>query len=511
MENVLVFSDGNEISSGASANPAIKSLSYSYSAVTDTDFFYGSAAAAIIEFSLLDNAGTFSIIPGDPISCYKIDSNGERRKLGEFVATTIKKQSPHSMTIYATDRMTLLDVDVSEMIANLDGWPYTINQLLFITAEYCGVTVASNIDLINGEHTVPRFVTQTTGRKMIQWIAQANACFARMDADGFLGFSALQEKGDLSAAIKKITVSDYLTTPIARVVVKQSENDVGVFWPAVEGESYEIVKNPLLATFSEEDMLPVVKKIAEKVVGLMYTPATVTVWDETDSIGAGNIFSFKQGEKIYTTIAFSEKRTGSVVTLKSTGNSSRTASTALYGKDPVEVVQGRMTEIIADLEGVATEVTQTTIALDSVKKETSQLKQTTKGLDLQVQETKKTTNETVTRLTALETDADSLELSIVSVRTQLGDKADKDSVEEISKTFHFDENGLTIANSATGMGISVSEERVAFTGGAQEPTTIITPTEMETTNLRVGRQLDLGNFSFIPRTNGNLSMRWKGG
>ena len=115
-----------------------------------------------------------------------------------------------------------------------------------------------------------------------------------------------------------------------------------------------------------------------------------------------------------------------------------------------------------------------------------------------------------TRATTVEQKANSLELSIVSVQEGLDDKADRTTVEEVTEHFLFTEDGLTIFNSATGMGINVSEQQVAFTGG-KDPTTVITPNEMETTNLRVGTRLDLGDFSFLPRANGNLSFRYTGG
>ena len=56
------------------------------------------------------------------------------------------------------------------------------------------------------------------------------------------------------------------------------------------------------------------------------------------------------------------------------------------------------------------------------------------------------------------------------------------------------------------MSIRVSQEAISFTG-----TTEITPDAMNTTNLNVRQSLALGNFLFIPRTNGNLSFRWIGG
>ena len=108
---------------------------------------------------------------------------------------------------------------------------------------------------------------------------------------------------------------------------------------------------------------------------------------------------------------------------------------------------------------------------------------------------------------SVELKTDSLNLSIQKLQKEKADQAD---VQEMTERFHFSESGLTISNSATGMGINVSENQVEFTGGS-DPATVITPTEMQTTNLRVGERLDLGNFALLPRTNGNLSMRWTGG
>lgn len=97
--------------------------------------------------------------------------------------------------------------------------------------------------------------------------------------------------------------------------------------------------------------------------------------------------------------------------------------------------------------------------------------------------------------TRVEQRADSLDVSITNTSKQ---------IDGLTERFRFDENGLTITNSATSMGVGISEERVEFTGG-ENPSTVIYPNRMETS------QLDLGSFSFIPRTNGNLSLRWTGG
>ena len=101
----------------------------------------------------------------------------------------------------------------------------------------------------------------------------------------------------------------------------------------------------------------------------------------------------------------------------------------------------------------------------------------------------------LTRLSLL---ADELKVSVGSLQS------------DVTEHFRFDADGMTVTNSGTGMGIGVSEQRVIFTGGA-DPTTVITPNAMQTTNLTVGVRLDVGGFSLIPRNNGNLSLRYTGG
>ena len=89
----------------------------------------------------------------------------------------------------------------------------------------------------------------------------------------------------------------------------------------------------------------------------------------------------------------------------------------------------------------------------------------------------------------------------------LDGKTDREEFTQVTEHFRFDADGMTIQNSATGMGIRVSEEQVLFLGG-EDPTTAIYPDAMQTTRLSVAQRLDVGDFSFLPRTNGNLSFRY---
>ena len=111
---------------------------------------------------------------------------------------------------------------------------------------------------------------------------------------------------------------------------------------------------------------------------------------------------------------------------------------------------------------------------------------------------------------SIDSESVGVSLSRISLLSEGLQLSFNDLQEDITRNFHFSEDGMTIANTATGMGINISEKQVSFTGG-DDPTTIITPNAMETTNLSVGIRLDVGGFSLIPRSNNNLSLRWTGG
>lgn len=501
--SLIVLNDGREVFSGNGELPAIKSLTYSAAAVSTTDFFYGSACAATVEVSVIERNAELQMMAGDEFIYYEVDQDGNREKIGKFICTTAKRSSPYGIKISAHDYMTKFDVDISMWLAELTEWPYTMKQLLDLTADQCGVQVDGAVELINGDHPVQKFITSLTGRKMIQWICEANACFASINENGVLVFRGLTNRGNLTADIKKAFVEDYSTKPIERVVVKQTEDDVGTRWPDVEGETYEILRNPLLAAFSEDEIFHAVQAIAQKVVGLTYTPATVEFWEDGTNLKAGDVFSFQLGENEYTTIVFSEKRAGTKVTTKSTGNSSRSAPAAVWGKSEADKVQGRVAEIKVGLEKVSTELKETTITAEKATQKVSEISQTANGINAMVNQLQ---NDTEKRFAQLQLRSDGMEVTVGEVEAALQEKADAEAVADIAEHFIFDENGLTISDTATGMGIQLSEEAVEFIGGSS--TTRITPTGLATTDAKVEKQFSVGGFTFTPRTTGNLSIRW---
>jgi len=511
-KSLFILPDGQEIYSGNGQNPAITSVTYTQMVNDATDLDYGAACANMIEAALLDTSGAFSMSAGDELAYYSVAEDGTRTLRGYFTLEEPTKPSANTYKFTAYDRMIRFDKDLSMWLASLTDWPYTMQNFLSMVCEQCGVELADGVELINGDFQILRFIQQVTGRQLIKWIAGANAAFATITPEGKLTFSTYTDAGDLGLAVKSLKLADYATAPIERVVVKQHEDDVGVAWPEDSvGETYTILANPLLATQSTLNLLPYVQRIADRICGNSYTPAEAQLLDPDGKCKPGSYITItdRYGNK-HRTAVFSVKHRGSTATVKSTGNYSRDSAGSVNGQDAVKVLQGRVAKIRVDLEGVSSELSQTTIDLNTVKIEQSSIKQNVDGITSRVSKTEENVDGLQSQYTTVSQRADGIDLSVTKLREEVGAKAEQSEVNEITEHFRFAEDGLTITNSGTGMGVNVSEKQVAFTGG-NNPTTVITPNAMETTNLQVGVRLDVGGFSLFPRSNRNLSLRWTGG
>ena len=522
-KSIIVLPNGKEIRSGVGQVPAIQSVTHTRQVNAETDLMYGSACTTLLEITLLDSSGAFSASAGEELIYYTEAEDKTRTLIGHFRMEKPTKPTANTYKITAYDRMTMLDIDLSMWLAELEEWPYTMQTLLEMVCAQCGVELQTGIPLVNGSYPVRRFIENVTGRKIVQWIAEANAVFAEITQEGKLTFGQFSDGGSLDLPIKSVKLTDYNTATIERVAVKRDMDDIGIAWPENStGETYSLLENPLLTADNAEELLPYVKNIYDQVAGITYLPAEIQVFDPDGVCRPGVFLAFKNRYgKQYRTAVFSVTSRGATSTLRSTGNASRTSSTAIAGQDSTKVIQGRVARLKASVEEVSSELSKTTISLNEVREDVSIIKQQVDQIRIEVssavdaaenaeEKAEDAQRKLAEQATALEVLKDGLNISVKEIWEELDEKADQDEVTEITECFHFGIDGLTISNSTTGMGIGVSEQRVIFTGG-QDPTTVITPNAMETTNLTVGIRLDLGDFSWIPRTNKNLSLRWMGG
>ena len=469
---------------------ALASVNLTRSVNDSEDLSLGSACAAMLEFTAYGD--TPEVAQGMELS---YSHKGE--DLGLFTCEKPRQTGKNTYKVTAYDRMVRFDRDVS---AVLEATPCTLGQLLTRLCAYCGVPLGE--EPLPGEtYLVERFTARgLTGRRLLNYIGQVAGRFFYIDPAGVLrpGWytPAAETLGEeIPIRMGSLTYAAYTTAPIERVLIRASANDAGVVWPdgsEATANTMIIEGNPLLAATQSAQLLPVAQRLYEQLKAVTYTPFSCTL-----AAGyvaePGKLYRFGDG---LTGLVMEQRLRSGGCAVAGTGNPSLQSTTA-FNRLSLGELGGRLLTVEKGMDGLRVEHTDLAMGLASVEL-------TLDGIATRVTAVEEGD---VTALTELRQQADGLRFSVSQLRTQTDAKADRSELLELTEHFRFGAEGMTISNTATGMGIGVSEKRIAFTGGGT-PTTQITPNEMTTTNLHIGSRLDLGSFSLLPRTSGNLSLRY---
>lgn len=483
MKHTLILPDGSVISSGAQGT-AIRGIRVERGVNPDAWLSPGGVTAARLEMELFDPEG-IALAAGDTVTveavgAFTLDAPQRRGKI---------------LTLTGCDCLGKLDKDLTAWLAGLDGWPYTLQSFASMVCTACGLTLEEG-DIPNGGYLVQPFRgSAVTGRQLMKWAAEAACRFLIATGERTVAFRwyrdsgiALEKSGERFYYQGSLTQEEALPAPDA-VVLRRSESDLGV--ASGEGENPLYITGNYLLTDADET---VAAAILAQLSGLSYTPLTV---ETPVALNPGDIFTVG-GKKA---LAMAVDTAGHRRKVTSVG--APTAESRV--RSQYQALAGRTLELELSLDGVSAELSQ----VRGTAENAAALSLDVEALEARVTRAEEQGSDLVSQSAVLTQRADSLELTVLESRAALDAKADAETVTEIAEHFRFDEEGLTISNSATGMGIGVSEERVVFTGGS-DPTTEILPSAMRTTNLRVGSRLDIGNFALLPRTNGNLSLRYVG-
>ena len=152
----IILPDGRSITSGTGDVPAIREVKLTKCVNSREELTLGSVCAAMVEITVLDPAGELALSAGQEIAVSGIDETGAECPVGIFVAEKPVRASANCVRITAYDRVSLLDKDLTEWLAGLEGWPYTLLGLGKMVCEACGVVLV-NDEIPNGELPVQAF------------------------------------------------------------------------------------------------------------------------------------------------------------------------------------------------------------------------------------------------------------------------------------------------------------------------------------------------------------------
>ena len=411
----ITLPDGTALDSSV-----IRSVQLTEQVNDNTDLCPGAACAACAEIELWAPRNGLTIAQGTEITLVRIDAeSGAQTPVGVFLAEKPQKKSANVIRVTAYDRMTLLDKDLSPWLREQQGaFPMRLDALIRSVCAQCGVTLADGTldGLPSGEYPVQAFYADDlTGRQLIQWAAQAGCRFARMTPDGKLEFAwytpgkstgigpgnialptevvlagatlytadnelwlfGTEQAGYLSGSL---SYEDYETRPIDKVQIRQSDDDVGVLYPAGEaGTNALVLQGNLLLTAQFADTLrPVAQAIYDQMRAVSYTPLSICV----QAVGAlpapGEILTITDAYG-RTMTAYIMKRTisGQKVTLESTGNARRDG-TAAVNEQKYTNLAGKLLEIRTSVDGL-------NVKVSTLSGDVASLELSVDGLSTQIQ------------------------------------------------------------------------------------------------------------------------------
>lgn len=173
---------------------------------------------------------------------------------------------------------------------------------------------------------------------------------------------------------------------------------------------------------------------------------------------------------------------------------------------------GTLSELLARVDedggfATANQVTQTS---DKLTSSISRTYETQHNLDSRItanEQNIKTVTESQTTLTQT---TDGLSASVSSLTKTTTDQGT--TLDQISKSLKFDETGLNLSDGGNGANVNLNETKMTFKNAAGQATaTFSEDVEIKDLKIKYGGTFTMGNFAWVPRSNGNLSIKYIGG
>jgi lipopolysaccharide export system protein LptA len=414
--NKFVLADGTVLYDN------IVSVSWTEQVNSDSDNITPGAVCANaidIEFWITSD-GSLAIAQGSTLTYYKVDADtGTEHQIGIYTCEKPEKDGGNKYKVTAYDNIAKLDIDVADWLNSLN-FPITIEAFANSLAAKCGLTF-KNVPPINGDYSVQAFTANSsTGRDLMKMVAQATGCFIRAAANGELEYAWYVTNSKLSIATNEsnglyfhktaydkenkilrdrqvvrlrtadvvyqpkstpyfsgqLAFSDFTVTAIDKVQVKQSDDDVGVIYPADAAGTNALVisANRLLVTDSDATLRPYVKNLYDRLNNMVYVPCSNIQTPETLDIRAGDIVTVTDGKRKFVTWITSVKRSGNRCTFESVGSINRNTTTAVNNAKYNS--KQKILEISATVDGLTVKAEQTTKDIRGLSTQHTQLKQT---------------------------------------------------------------------------------------------------------------------------------------
>lgn len=416
LKNLIILPDGTEIFSESTRDNAIISCTFTQSVNAESELSPGSVCSNELDMRLFAPNGALSISAGTEIAYYKVDGTGTRTKIGLYTMEKPTRSGSGTYRFCAYDRVSWLDKDLTEWLATLDGWPYRLADFAQMVCAACGLTLSTE-DVPNGDYLIKKVTGGTTGRTLMQSIAQIACRFVRADADGNIEFAWYTDKGkkiDTSGAHHYfgggLSYEDYQTKQIQKVQIQANEDDNGTVYPdgtEEELNTFKVTGNPLLSAETGDELKPVAQVIFEQLQDVAYTPCKVSIQATTD-INAGDIVHITDRNGVtITAYVMTKTNKGQKDTLECTGSARRDSTTAT-NELSLKAVNGKVLNLTKSVDGLKIENADTAGRVAS-------LEMNVETVSAQVSKQEQDTETLSQSIASVKIDSDKIALSVASI------------------------------------------------------------------------------------------------
>lgn len=419
-----MFQDKFVLADGTALQSNIVGVDWTTSSNSDSDIAPGSVCASAVEIEFWVNSDSaLSVTQGTVLTYYKVykaDNDLDiETKIGVFTCDKPEKTGSNKYKVTAYDNVSLLDVDVTEWL-NALTFPIAIKDFATALAAKCELELA-NEPRLNKDYQIQKFTgSGVNARDLMKMVCSASGCFCNADANGKLLFDWYKKNDRVIISPKKsineksfrlfdvvkrslqdnvhrvlisaksgsdtpdgipyfanqLTFSDFVVKAIDKVQVRQSDDDVGVVYPADEQGTNALViqGNQLLSTTSDAALRPYVKNLYDGLNNITYVPCSNIQTPETLEIKVGDIVTVSDGKNEFDTWITSVKHSGGKCTFESVGNANRNTTTAVNNVKYNS--KQRILKISATVDGLTVKAEQTEQGISGLSSQYTQLKQT---------------------------------------------------------------------------------------------------------------------------------------
>lgn len=384
------------------------------------------------------------------------------------------------------------------------------------------MSLAMGIDIHVSEEDFPNlsvvltktFELSSTYRETLRYIAETLGAYVHMGRDGSIYleriFKSVANLGctlDDNYLFSGVSQQESMVKPFQYVSIKANESDLGVSQeiPGVTTDKeYSMYDNPLTFGHPEDFLEGLVKPLSFTA----FYPAKISFHGRPD-IDTGDVLEYVYKGTTYILPVCNyvfEYNGGFKTTVEGIGSDALKVSTLDSNmKQQVTAVKQNINSLIRDLTQTQSQI----VEINGDLVEMSKVLQTVEALQSQISKIEGN----LTQVSTLTQTANQLRLDIQSVAKDLTDTNNK--VNNNQKTlltyFDFQADGLTIGLNSSDIKLRLSNNQIQFLKeGSSSPVAYLSEGQLYVTDAHFIHSLVLGNFEFIPRNNGNLSLKRRG-